>query len=165
MASILTVQNFVGKYELSITEETEIKLQLYIDRLEVSLLRELFGLNLYNLWNGSGLPLYTTLTAPLVFQEDACNGKIWESKGLVDMLIGFIYFEYSRDAYTQQTVDGAQKNSGENSGNSTFAMANLHGRYSDALTSYEAIQAYIKKESVSYPSFQGIEKHVLIPFF
>jgi len=165
MASILTVQDFVGKYELSITEETEIKLQFYIDRLEVSLLRELFGLDLYTLWHGSVNPIYTILTAPLVFQEDACEGKIWESKGLVDMLIGFIYFEYSRDAYTQQTVDGAQKNAGENSLNSTFAMANLHGRYSEALTSYEAIQAYIKKESVIYPEFHGIKKHVLIPFF
>jgi hypothetical protein len=139
-----------------------LKIQEYIDRLEVGFLRELFGLELYNLWNGSALPIYTDLTAPLVFQE--CN-KIWESKGIIDMLTGFIYFEYSRDAYTQQTIDGAQKNAGENSENSSFVMANLHGRYSDALTSYEAIQAYICKNSTDYPIFEGVKKYPFIPFF
>lgn len=165
MASIVSLIDFVGKYELSITEETELKIQEYIDRLENELLRELFGLNLYNLWESSVNPIYTILTSPIVFQEEGCNGKIWESKGIVDMLTGFIYWEYSRDAYTQQTIDGAQKNLGENSVNSTFIMANLQGRFADALTSYEAIQAYIKKNLAVYPEYRGIEKHVVIPFF
>jgi len=160
--SIVLLTNFVGKYELSITEESGLKIQQYIDRLEVGFLRELFGLELYNLWNGSALPIYTDLTVPLVFQE--C-GKIWESKGIIDMLTGFIYFEYSRDAYTQQTIDGAQKNEGENSLNSSFTMANLQGRYSDALTSYEAIQEFVCKNSVTYPSYKGVKKYPFIPFF
>lgn len=161
--SIVTVNSFVGKYELSVTEETTPKIQLYIDRLETLLLNELFGVQLYNLWNGSVDPIYEVLTAPLMFQDD-CGG-IWNSKGIADMLTGFIYFEYSRDAYTQQTVDGAQKNTGENSVNSTFVMSNLHGRYADALQSYETIQHYIKLNLLVYPEFKGIVKHPIIPFF
>jgi hypothetical protein len=159
----VTLSSFVGKYELSITEETGPKIQLYIDRLEVKFLNELFGVELYNLWNGSLDPIYLILNEPFTFQDD-CHG-IWASNGIADMLTGFIYFEYSRDAYTQQTIDGAQKNTGENSVNSSFVMSNLHGRYADALGSYEAIQRYICKNSLVYPEFRGIRKYTFIPFF
>lgn len=161
--SLVAFMDFVGKYELSINEENEPKIQFYIDRLENLLLNELFGVDLFTLWDGSLNPIYTTLTAPFMFQDDC--GKVWESKGVIDMLTGFIYWEYSKDAYTQQTIDGAQKNNGENSLNSSFVMANLQGRFADALNSYEAIQAYIKKGSDVYPEFKGVKKHVVIPFF
>lgn len=163
--SLVAFTDFVGKYELSINEENEPKIQLYIDRLENLLLNELFGVDLFTLWDGSANPIYTTLTTPFMFQDENCMGKIWESKGIVDMLTGFIYWEYSKDAYTQQTIDGAQKNTGENSLNSTFIMANLQGRYADALNTYEAIQAYIKKGSDVYPEFKEVQKHIVIPFF
>lgn len=161
--SFVTVFSFTGKYELSVTEESMPRIQEYINRLSNEILNELFGVELYNLWAGSELPIYTDLSGELTFQDE-CN-KIWISKGIEDMLAGFIYFEYSRDAYTQQTIDGAQKNTGENSVNSSFVMSNLHGRYADALKSYETIQHYIKQNLLVYPEFNGVKKYPFIPFF
>ena len=161
--SLVNLLSFSGKYELSITEENGGKIQSYIDRLEVDLLNELLGVELYDLYIGSLDPIYTKLTGKFTFQDE-CS-KIWISKGILDMLTGFIYFEYSRDAYTQQTIDGAQKNTGENSVNSSFVMSNLHGRYADALSSYETIQHYIKQNLLVYPEFNGVKKYPFIPFF
>ena len=161
--SLVTLDNFIGKFILSINEENGIEVQLYIDRLENSLLRELFGVDLFNLWYESTNPIYTILNEPMTFQTDC--GTIYESKGIIDMLTGFIYWEIQRDIYTQQTVDGPMKNSGENSTNSSFIMANLQGRYSDALRSYEAIQEYIRINCTIYPEFKGIEKYTVIPYF
>jgi hypothetical protein len=163
MPTIVTTVDFIGKYELHISEFTMPVLNEYILRMEEYLLVELFGKELYDLWNGSAAPEYTVLTAPLTFQDEC--GKVWQSRGIKDMLTGFIYFDYSRDRYTQQTITGPVKQDGENSGNATHVMSLLTMRYEEALISYQAIQAYIIDNPVTYPEFKGVRKETIIPYF
>lgn len=162
MPTLTSTSNFVGKYEVHVSEFTIPKLVSYIERMELPILLELFGQELYDLWDNSALPKYTFLTGSFTFQDEC--GTLWISKGIIDMLTGFIYFDYQRDAYTQQTIGGAQKNQGENSTNASHMMAMLHGRYAEALNTYEAIQAYIKQNPTVYPEFQGITRRPLIPY-
>ena len=163
---IISITNFAGKYAVSTNEFSENDLNDYIVRYETKLLVELFGKELYDLWVGSLLTIYTDLTAPMIFQSNgSCGNKVFESKGIADMLTGFIYWEYERDIYTQRTLNGSMKNSSENSEASSQAMANLHGRYNEALDTYEAIQQYITEKSDIYPEFNGVKKHTVIPFF
>jgi hypothetical protein len=164
--AFLSTTDFVGKNSVSLNEFTESDLQSYIDRYETKLLVELFGKALYDLWNGSTDAIYTTLTAPLIFQsENCCSGKVYESKGIKEMLAGFIYWEYERDIYTQRTLNGSMKQTSENGEDSSHAMSNLHGRYDEALETYNAIQAYIEENSSIYPEFNGVKKFTVIPFF
>lgn len=165
MAVLLTT-DFVGKNSVSLNEFTDGDLQSYIDRYETKLLVELFGKALYDLWNGSTDAVYTVLTAPMIFQAtNKCSNKVFESKGIKEMLAGFIYWEYERDIYTQRTLNGSMKQTSENGEDSSQAMANLHGRYNEALDTYEAIQAYIEENSSVYPEFNGVKKYTVIPFF
>jgi hypothetical protein len=163
MPTITTTSQFVGKYKTHVSEFTLQDLVLYIERMEYPILLELFGKELYDLWNGSILPEYTALTEPFAFQDNC--GKVWQSKGIVDMLTGFIYFEYQRDMFTQQTINGAEKNVGENSGNASHIMSMLHGRYDEALLTYNSIQAFIKDNLATYPEFKGVVRYPIIPYF
>lgn len=158
--SILAPSDFTGKFELTINDFTVDKIQEYIDRYETISLIELFGKELYDLWViGIGLsdPLYDTLNDPFI--EQLSSGLIIQSKGVNDMLKGFIYFYYSRDAYTQATAQGNVKNNGQNSTNSSFAMSQLAQRYNESVDSYEAIQLYISNNIADYPTFLGCKKY------
>lgn len=163
MPSITSISNFTGKYKTHVSEFTVGDLSEYITRMEEPILIELFGKELYDLWNGSSDAIYTVLTAPMSFQSQC--GIVYQSKGIVDMLTGFIYFEYQRDMYTQMTINGSVKNISENSGNASHIMSMLHGRYEEALLTYQSIQAYIKENEATYPQFKGVKRYPINPFF
>lgn len=163
MPAITTVSQFVGKYKIHVSEFTSSDLEAYINRMELPILLDLFGKELYDLWNGSANPIYTDLSLPFSFQSSC--GNVWQSKGVIDMLTGFIYFEYQRDMYTQATINGAVKNSGENSGNSSHLMAMLHGRYEEARLTFASIQAFIQDNLEVYPQFKGKIIYPIIPYF
>lgn len=161
--SVIDSNNFTGKYEVHISTFTATKIQEYIDRYETIILIELFGKELYDLYV-AGLvavdPIYETLRD--AFIEQLPNGCILESRGVVDMLTGMIYFYYVRDQYTQMTTLGAVKSKGENSENTTFVMSGLNARWNEALDTYEAIQYYIEENLDVYPTYLGVKKHPVL---
>lgn len=160
--SVLNVSDFASsKYEVSVSEFTIDRIQEYIDRYETMLLIQLMGKELYDLWDGSTDPIYLKLTNAWV--EQLSDGCVVQSRGIVDMLAGFVYFEYVRDQYTQQTINGAVKAKGQNSDPANFPMTMLHTRYMEALDNYNAIQAYIKDNAATYPEYNGVTKHPLLP--
>lgn len=161
--SIIADTDFIGKYQIALTTFNAANVQLYIDRYEPMLMRELLGVELFDLYEAgiTGIdPIYEKLRDAFIEQLD--NGKILESKGVVDMLTGFIYFYFSRDQYTQQTSAGAVKNKGENSTNASFAMSMLNSRWNEALDTYQAIQDYIRENIDVYPTFKGVQKYTVL---
>lgn len=163
---MITINNvdFKGKFELTLGEFTSQKLTDYIGRYQNEFTIELLGVELYDLYvANSGNPEFVIIEKPLIFQSNC--GKIYKSLGMKDMLLGFIYFMYGRDLPTQQTVTGAVKQSNENSMPPSNVNALLWQRYNESVQSYEAIQAYIRENIDTYPTFRGMRNQAIIPYF
>lgn len=160
----ISTGSFVGKFEVSINVFTTPKLQQYIDRYSTKYLYDMLGEELFLLWNaGAGTPIYDKLTNPFIFQSRC--GKVYESKGIEDMLLGLIYWHYVTDITTKQSINGGIKNSNENSKDASFVLANVHDRYYESLLTYRAIQAWVIDNSIDYPLFNGNCIDMVIPYF
>ncbi len=161
----ITTDDFVNKFKLTKNDFNESELNSYIDRYEEITLIELFGKELYDLWvtgiAGSD-PIYTFLRDPFVVQLDC--GTILNSRGVNDILLGVVYFYWSRDIITQRTSNGSVKKKEENSTEATQFKANLQSRWNESIETYCSIQRYICENSSVYPDFLGLEKHIL-PLF
>lgn len=140
----LTTADFTGKHELSTGVYSDDKITEYIERYEKKYLLDLFGADLYAefmsdlLNNVPQSPNFIELFN--AFAVDGVHGKLMESRGIIDMLKGFIYFEYSRDLMTQQTPVGEVRQNGENSTGVTFLASKSITTYNESVTSFRAIQ-------------------------
>jgi hypothetical protein len=146
----LTPSDFTGKYELHKGMYDTTKLQTYINKYETRYLRHLLGVDLYNQFIGdltSGAnpvpksPNFTKIFN--AFAEDVNMYSMIESDGMLEMLKGFIYFEYSKDGFMQQTTYGGVQQTAENSKVLTSLQSMIYARYNEAIRTYQAIQDYI----------------------
>ena len=144
----LTPSDFTGKYELHTGMYDQAKLTDYIDRYEIRYLRELFGVQLYNEFindldplNVPQSPNFKALFFP--FAEDRTLYEIIQSEGILEMLKGFIYFEYSKDLINQMTPYGNVQQKAENSKVVTTLYSMIYTRYNEAIKTYSAIRDYI----------------------
>lgn len=156
---ILSPSDFTGKYELHTGMYVQSKLQNYIDIYEPMYLKQMFGIDLYNQFQSDLLnnvpqsPNFLTVFNPLSedlgysfytqYGFNEVNSMI-VSQGIKEMLKGFIYFEYAKDLNNQMTPYGNVKPTAENSEvvNTLFSM--MYTRYNEAITSYRAIQRYLR---------------------
>ena len=131
----LTPSDFTGKYELHTGMYDTAKLQSYIDKFEERYLRELLGVDLYNEFISD---LHPTLNVPKspnfikIFQplyEDVTMYSMLESEGMLEMLKGFIYFEYAKDQMMQQTTFGGVQQKAENSKVLNSLQTLIYNRY------------------------------------
>ena len=161
----ITEQDFINKFELTLGDFNTDKFVAYIDRYETITLQNLFGVELFDLWE-AGLtaanPIYETLRDPFTVQLEC--GEILNSRGIKDILLGVVYYFYTADNYTQKTINGSVKMNGENSDNVRLIKANLQSRYNEAMESYHAIQRYICENKDVYPTYKGVEKSILSIF-
>lgn len=161
----VTVGDFINKYKLTLTDFNSTELESYIERYETISLQELFGVELYDLWVigiGSSDPIYEFLRDPFTVQLD--NGEILNSRGVDDVVLGIVYFYWSRDIETQRSSNGSVQKKGENSENVSQWKANLQSRWDESIASYQAIQGYICDNMDVYPTFKGESKQIL-PIF
>ena len=157
--------DFVQKFKITKNEFDQGKLDYYISRYEVISLQELFGVELYNLWVtgiGASTAIYTKLRDPFTEQLDC--GIILNSRGIKDVLLGLIYFQYKTDGYTQTTITANVKSKNENAENASLFTANIQSRYNESIETYKAIQGYILENLDVYPTFKGIDKSPLLMF-
>ena len=155
--AFVVIGDFTGKFEIHTQGTTSVKLADYIDRYEESYLLDLLGVELYDLFMvDPEIAPYSTLVAPLKFQNSF--GEIFNSKGIVDMLLGFIYFEFQRDMKVQQTVNSAVKIKSNVSDRAGILDMNLYGRYNESIETFKAIQQYIITNPTDYETFQGVER-------
>jgi hypothetical protein len=157
--------DFTGKYSITKNDFDAGKLDLYIDDFEIISLQELFGVELYDLWVigiAASDPIYTKLRDAFTEQLDC--GIILNSRGIKNILLGLVYFQYKTDGYTQPTITANVKSKNENAENANLFTANIQSRYNESIETYKAIQGYICDNLDVYPTFKGIEKSPLIMF-
>jgi hypothetical protein len=155
--AIVERADFVNKFEIHTMGANNTKLQSYIDRYEVDYLVDLFGVELYNLFiDDIENVIYAKLLDPILFQTNC--GKIYNSKGIKDMLLGFIYFEYQRDSRVQQTINSAVKIKSNVSERADVLSMNLYGRFNESIETFKAIQEYLQENSNDYPAFMGVDR-------
>jgi hypothetical protein len=161
MGKFVTTNDLVNKFEISTGMYADSKIDAYIDRYEDVYLAEMLGVNLYNDFiddlDVDNLPQdvkFTKIFEPFMEEKDL---RILISKGIKDMLMGFIYFEYLKDQVTQSTPVGIVKQQGENS-TPIHSHTTIYGRYNEAIKTYRAIQDYIFLNQATYDGFRGVLK-------
>ena len=161
---MIVVAEFRGKFELAINNNTTSKIQSYIDRYEDIHLIELLGKELYDLFIANPAdPEFLAISEPFTFQSDC--GKVWQSQGMKSMLLGFVYFMYTRDNKTTQTTAGVVKLKADLSSVPSNMSTMNWQRYNESVDTYDAIQAYILDNESDYPTFKGVNKQYIIPNF
>jgi hypothetical protein len=155
---LLDLDDFTGKYELHTGMYDQAKLLEYIQIYEEQYLIDLFGATLYDEFildldnnNYPESPNFQKVFDPFHL-DNTSNGFLTSyntynsviiSKGILDMLKGFIYFEYVKDTANQITSQGQKIPQGENSLTATTLYNMMYTRYWEALKTYRAIQWYI----------------------
>lgn len=157
----ITIQDFqTGKFELHTGMYDVQRLQAYIDKYESKYLVNLLGAELFNQFEadvilGGGTPTeqrFIDIFEP--FRKDiSCDVVI--SEGMVEMLKGFIYFEYSKDLVNQVTPVGHVVPVGENSENPTTLYSMIYTRYNEGCKTYKSIQRFICDSMSDYSDFNG----------
>jgi hypothetical protein len=166
---IVSVSDFQeGKYELHSGMYDIQRIQSYIDKYEARYLKELLGVDLFNLFEadltaGMGTPTeprFMAIYDPLSLDLPWC---ILDSDGLKEMLMGFIYYEFTKDQIVQMTPNGNVRPVGQNSEVAGSLYTQIYTRYNDGVRSYKAIQMYIWKnpEDYNYDDFNGVPKGMI----
>jgi hypothetical protein len=144
----LTPNDFQGKFALHTGMYTNATIQDYIDRYEPLYLMQLFGAKMYDefvsdmgIFNIPISPNYEFLFNP--FHENYAFNRLVVSNGIVDMLKGFVYFEYCKDLTNQMTINGNVRPTGENSGDVSTLYSMMFARYNESVRTFRAIQTHI----------------------
>ena len=165
----VTVDDFkVGKFELHSGIYSVPRIQDYIDKYERRYLTELLGVDLYDEFAadvllGLGLPTeprFIVIFEALTFDLPWC---ILYSDGMKGMLLGFIYYEYTKDEIVQMTPNGNVRPVGQNSEVAGSLYTQIYTRYNDGVRTYKAIQGYIWRnpEDYDYSDFNGMPKQMV----
>ena len=156
----------VGKHATALDSASITKINLYITRYEELYLIDLLGVELFNLFKaalpGSQAPpptgIYLDIYDPIREDDGSC---IRISRGMKDMILGFLWWEYTRDAKFKQALTGIMADKSDNSREVTFDEANIYSRYNESIASYDAIQWYINQHSSDYPDYNGQYKGIV----
>jgi hypothetical protein len=161
----LTPSDFTGKFELHTGQYVQQKIVEYINRYEKRYLVDLLGQKLYDEFINDLDPLTNTPKSPNFvklfepFIEDVTLYETINSEGVLDMLKGFIYFEYSKDNFNQQTVYGNVQQKAENSKIVNTLQTLIYNRYNEATTTFRAIRDYIYLHHTE-PMGQAVETSI-----
>lgn len=147
--NFLTPSDFIGKYELHKGLYDTSKIEDYIIKFEPRYLMQLLGVELYNEFIGDidwqlkepKSPNFQIIFNPLY--EDINLYQLIESDGMLEMLKGFVYFEYSKDQMMQQTTFGGVQQKSENSKVLNSLQTLIYNRYNESIKTYRAIQDWI----------------------
>ena len=161
MGLIINTEDFVGKYRINQNDCSD--LQKYIDKFESEYLQELLGCDLYELFKtdfeitGTAPTdaIYTKIFDEFCQDESLC---IIRSQGMKEMLIGFIYYEFVKDAPYKAGDNGAVMNAVEVSTHAGTNEHDIYTRYNIAVETHKAIQWCICENSADYPTFNGQNK-------
>ena len=148
-----------GKFELHHGMYEQAKIQAYIDKYERQYLIKLLGVELFNQFvadlvanvpqDVKYLKIYNS------FEFDNVNCNIYISEGMIDMIKGFVYYQYLKDLTNTVAVSGNVRPLGENSENVSTLNTMIYTRYNDSVRTYKAIQQYICDFSSDYLKYNG----------
>jgi len=161
---LLSPDDFIDKYELSTGMYDDTKLESYIEKYTERYLLHLFGADLLNSFEAdltAGTPqtpkspnfqkvfnpFYMDWNKSLFLSGSSLYGyrlnQILESDGILEMLKGFIYWEYARDLMNQMTPYGNVKQRAELGHVVDSPHSLMWERYNEAIKTFRAIQEYI----------------------
>lgn len=166
MSRIVKIEDFEkGKLKISTTAYIDGDLQQVIDNVEENTLRDLLGKALYDLfvvdWDAqpnppTGISARFEVIYKPIYDYDQC--PVIKSKGMKDMLMNLIYFEFVQKQQFENRVTGTNKTKNENSENVSPSNFGLQFIYNDGIESYVNIQRYIDLNLSTYPEYKGISK-------
>jgi len=148
-----------GKFELHHGMYEQAKIQAYIDKYERQYLVKLLGVELFNQFvadlvgNVPQTAKYLKIYNP--FEYDNVNCYIYISEGMIDMIKGFVYYQYLKDLTNNVAVSGNVRPLGENSENVSTLNSMIYTRYNDSVRTFKAIQSYICDFSSDYLKYNG----------
>lgn len=189
MPSIIEASDFSGIYAISQQNMTTVELDAYISHTEADYLIPLFGAELYALFiadlNPGGTPSTQRFADVFnAFVEDAGNGSLstfyvgspfapyfpfgepdkkrpsyYQSYGIPDMLLGFLFFGFMRNQTVKATPAGLRSPDQDVSKNAGFSDR-LTQAQNRAIQSYQAIQWYMSQgpNKADYPEYKGVAK-------
>jgi hypothetical protein len=158
MAIEITSENFTGKFSVTLNGFATADFDIYIERYKTVYLVEMLGVELYDLFI-QGLIDEDELSEKLYnsfYEQVDCN--LLYSNGVIDMLVGFIYYHWLIDQKVTQSIAGGVKTKGENSTLPKNDYGYIFDRYNESIKTYKAIQQYCIDNSAVYPTFKGIGK-------
>lgn len=166
---LLTVSDFVTWFSIpvSVAQETEADLQVCIDRFEKSYIVKLLGATLGELFiadllNASQEDRFVSIEDQFYLDDTNLCGRQYHSTGMVDMLKGFIFYEFVSINAAKLSQNGVTVSIDE--AGTILGMENVYRfaekKFNDALITYDAIQWYIKhyapqETSYTYPEYNG----------
>lgn len=160
---ILSTNDFKESFKITTNQYTEPYLIDVILETESTALKDLLGLDLYNLFiadvnANNGVPSEPRFFALFnEFEIDVCFGVTYRSEGIKTMLKCFTWYFYIRNNNERQTMSGTSVDQTSLGAviNPSVALAN---RYNQGVRTYQAIQEYIWKNSETYPEYKGRSK-------
>ena len=177
---VLQISDFtVGKYKIPQAKGVcEGQLQSYIDRYEKRYLQDLLGCELSELFIddlADGVPtdpIYLALFNEICIDLRTgffnsyywatglcyCQPKRIISRGIKEMLKGFIFFQYMRDFPNQRDITGINHVDSENSNMVDFAQWGIPEFYNESIEDYNNIQYFIYENKDTYDVFNGVSK-------
>lgn len=163
---ILVVKSdFIGLFELARTPFTDTTLQAYIDEYEESTICKILGVELGKLFiealqSSSTLdPRFEAIKDAFIEQATGqCVKKIYESKGMKQILASVVFYKYVSKSQLKHSQVGVVLNKAETSDVTSVRAAMRFGesKYNQALEWVEAIQHKCKSDKVTYPEYAGI---------
>lgn len=165
MGLIIVKADFTGKYKIAQNNFSDI--DSYISKYEELYLKELLGVELFNLFKADVVSyapvttIYLNIFNP-ISEDDTDNETIRISDGIKEILLGFIFFEFMKDDKFKATPSGIVAGQSENNRETSFAENNIYEKYNIAVNSYHTIQWYIEilNNKVDYPTYNGQEKDI-----
>jgi hypothetical protein len=152
---LINTTDFVGKF--AIAQNSFSQLGNYITQFEQKLLYKLLGKELADLFIADlagGVPQtqkYLDIYDPLNVEFE---GVFYETQGMKQMLIGFVWFEFQRYDKAKATIAGTFSNANENAREVGFGELNLYGRYNESVDAFNTIQSYCLAKPTDYPEFE-----------
>ena len=152
--NILTPDDFRGYFE--VYKGLNGKIEAYIDRFVPKLMVEFFGKDLAEdiIANRN-----TTDTSNRCY--DLINGFTgidYFYNGLVDLLTGFVWFEYVGDEKFRQTAAGTAVQKAEVSREPNFDSGFLYTKYNDSVEQLRAMRCFIREHKSKYMDFKGTDR-------
>ena len=92
---------------------------------------------------------------------DHCQNVKRRSLSMLDMIKGFVLFEFSIAIENQSSLVGTKGNKSENSKKMPMSSSKIPELYNHSIDYYEAIQVYICQNYEDYPEFAGVVKTYL----
>lgn len=155
-------------------------LQDYLDEKEPDYLRDLLGCELYDLFVAdliNGIPqtqrfidIYNAFCNDIDsicfidpiwnawFIESFCFNEQNRSRGVMEMLKGFMYFEYVRDQPIANSSVGPNVSVGIASDLVPLNSTAIKKAYNKSIKDYWNIQFFIQDNETDYPEFNGVIK-------